>query len=66
MNKAKYPKELAERVDDEPIFTFRAKDDLAWAVVRHYRHMLAAHGVPEDDPAILSIVEWLERAQQYG
>ena len=49
----------------EPIFTFRAKDDLAVDVVLGYRKLLLEKGYAEDSDMIKSINEWVEQACEW-
>ena len=49
----------------EPVFTFRAKDNLSIEVVLTYRRMLLEQGYEAASDIIKSIDEWVEQADDW-
>ena len=65
MEELKLAKKLSPAVDNEPMLTFRAKDNLSYDVVNNYKEMLLTAGVNPGDVQIQSLEEWLERATEW-
>jgi len=65
MREAKLPKVLSPAIDDEPMITFRAKDDLSIGVVERYKQEVLANDPDEESDMIKSLDEWIERAKEW-
>ena len=65
MEPRKLEKGLTPAVDNEPMMTFRAKDNLSIDVVTRYHELLVTAGEASDSLMLQSVNEWLEKAKEW-